>query len=174
VPLRHDPRLVRGLDYYTRTTFEFQVASLGAQDAVGGGGRYDGLAEDLGWGERFPGVGFGLGVDRILLALAGGGSPLPSRVDAFVVQADASLTGEVFALVAELRRAGIATDRGFDGRSVKAQFKLADRAGARWALVLGSDEAARGVMTVKDLTDGSQSQLPREAIVAHLAGGTTP
>jgi histidyl-tRNA synthetase len=136
---------------------------------VGGGGRYDGLAEDLGWGERFPGVGFGLGVDRILLALAGGGSPLPPRVNAFVVQADPSLAGEVFALVAELRRAGIATDRGFDGRSVKAQFKLADRAGGRWALVLGRDEVAGGVVTVKDLADGTQSMVPRDEVVAHLA-----
>ncbi len=171
VPLTHEPRLVRGLDYYTRTTFEYQAGTLGAQNAVGGGGRYDGLAEDLGWPERFPGIGWALGIDRTVLALQLQGVvlPEPSRVAVFVVVADPRLAADAFSLVSQLRRAGVAADLGFDGRSVKAQFRLADRAGARWALVLGDDEAARGVVTVKDLADGSQSELPRDEVVTRLA-----
>ncbi|MGI8575811.1 MAG: histidine--tRNA ligase, partial [Egibacteraceae bacterium] len=147
VPLTHDPQLVRGLDYYTRTTFEYQAGGLGAQNAVGGGGRYDGLAEELGWGERFTGIGWALGVDRTVLALASveaaAEEPEP-RVDLFVVTADAALAGEALRLAGELRRHGLPTDLGFDGRSLKAQFKAADRSGARWARVLGSTEHQRG------------------------------
>jgi histidyl-tRNA synthetase len=171
VPLTHDPSLVRGLDYYTRTTFEYQAGNLGAQNAVGGGGRYDGLAEDLGWGERFPGIGWALGVDRTLLALktAGVEPDTQARVAVFVAVADRSLAKDAFALVSELRKAGVATDMGFDGRSLKAQFKVADRSGARWTIVLGADEAARGVVTVKDLTSGEQQELQRGDVVKKLA-----
>lgn len=170
VPLTHDPRLVRGLDYYTRTTFEYQAAGLGAQNAVGGGGRYDGLAEDLGWPERFPGIGWALGVDRTVLALQAVGSapPLPGRVTAFVAVTDAALSGQAFALVARLRRQGIAADQGFGERSLRAQLRLADRAGARWALLLGADEAARGVVTVRDLTSGEQREVPLAEVVEAL------
>ena len=170
VPLTHDPMLVRGLDYYTRTTFEYQAGNLGAQNAVGGGGRYDGLAEDLGWGERFPGIGWALGVDRTLLALEGSGvepAAVP-RVDVFIAVADHTLAGDAFALASELRRAGIATDLGFDGRSMKAQFKVADRSGARWTIVLGPDEAARGVVRIKDLQSGEQREQPRGEVAAAL------
>ncbi|HWB73234.1 MAG TPA: histidine--tRNA ligase [Egibacteraceae bacterium] len=172
VPLTHDPRLVRGLDYYTRTTFEYQAANLGAQNAVGGGGRYDGLAEDLGWPERFPGIGWALGVDRTVLALSAAERrpPPPARVDAFVVVVDPALAGETFALASALRRAGVATDLGFDGRSVKAQFKVADRAGAAWALVVGPDEVERGVVTVRDLRRGQQREVARDGVVAALRG----
>ena len=168
VPLTHDPLLVRGLDYYTRTTVEYQAEGLGAQNAVGGGGRYDGLAEDLGWPEPFPGVGWALGLDRTVLALGGEVEPAP-RAEAFVVAVDASLEAEAFALVAELRRAGIAADQAFGGRRMKAQFRLADRAGARWALVLGPDEAARGVVTARDLVSGEQQEVARGQIAATLS-----
>jgi histidyl-tRNA synthetase len=174
VPLTHDPQLVRGLDYYTRTTFEYQAGNLGAQNAVGGGGRYDGLAEDLGWSERFPGIGWALGVDRTLLALTSAGVDVgdPGRVVVFIAVADASMAPTAFALAAQLRRAGVATDLGFDARSLKAQFKVADRSGARWTLVLGADEAERGVVTIKDLETGQQREAARGDVVAELAAVT--
>jgi histidyl-tRNA synthetase len=170
VPLTADPTLVRGLDYYTRTTFEYQAGSLGAQNAVGGGGRYDGLAEDLGWTERFPGVGWALGVDRTLLAvsLAGTAPPTRPRVEVFVAVTDSALAEDAFRLVAELRRTGIAADQGFDRRSLKAQFKAADRSGARWTVVLGPSEGRRGAVSVKELASGLQEEVPRDRVVAHL------
>ena len=176
VPLTHDARLVRGLDYYSRTTFEYQAGNLGAQNAVGGGGRYDGLAEDLGYGERFPGIGWALGVDRTLLALrtAGGGPAPEPRVEVFIVVADRDVSQPAFALAAELRRAGISADLGFDGRSVKAQFKVADRSGARWALVLGHEEAEAGVVTVKDLASGEQHTADPAEVVALIRKDTAP
>src|SRR3954447_11228745 len=136
-----DPRLVRGLDYYTRTTFEFASHALGsAQNAIGGGGRYDGLVEQLRGPVGTPGVGFGAGIERILLA-CDAEAVLPAEaanIDAFVVDT----TGDQNALVltAELRDAGIAADRAYDGRSMKAQMKAADRSGAPLALIVGADE----------------------------------
>ncbi|MFO8076321.1 MAG: histidine--tRNA ligase [Egibacteraceae bacterium] len=167
--LTHDERLVRGLDYYTRTTFEYQAAGLGAQNAVGGGGRYDGLAEDLGWPEPFPGVGWALGVDRTLLALGSAAAP-PPRAEVFVVAADPTLAPQAFGLVARLRRAGVAADQAFAGRRMKAQLKLADRSGARLALVLGADELSRGVVTVKDLASGQQREIADAEVVAAVTG----
>ncbi|HEY8341244.1 MAG TPA: histidine--tRNA ligase [Egibacteraceae bacterium] len=168
VPLTHDPRLVRGLDYYTRTTFEYQAGGLGAQNAVGGGGRYDGLAEDLGWPERFPGIGWALGVDRTVLALGDRAPQPPPRVTVFVV-AGRDQQHDAFRLASALRRAGVATDMGFDQRSIKAQFKVADRSGASVAVVLGPDEVARGVVTVRDLRSGEQSEIARDRVVDALA-----
>ena len=174
VPLTHDPRLVRGLDYYSRTTFEYQAQNLGAQSAVGGGGRYDGLAEDLGWPERFAGIGWALGVDRTLLALTSGANPPEpaARVEVFVALPDPSLRGHGFALVAELRRVGVRVDLAFDSRSMKAQLKTADRSGARWTVVLGPDEVRRGVVTVKDLVTGEQQEVQRDRIVSALVAGS--
>jgi len=170
VPLTHDPRLVRGLDYYSRTTFEYQAGGLGAQNAVGGGGRYDGLAEDLGWPDRFSGVGWALGTDRTLLALelAGVSPGDEGRVSVFVVAAP-GLQAEAFALVTRLRRAGVACDLGFDARGMKAQFKAADRAGAAVALVLGPDEVERGVVAVKDLVSGEQREVRADQVVGQLS-----
>lgn len=166
VPVVHDPLLVRGLDYYTRTTFELQAGDLGAQNAVGGGGRYDGLAEDLGSSGPFPGVGWALGVDRTLLALerAGVAVPVAPRVRVFVVAVGQEEAA--FSLVTALRRGGVPADATLDGRSVKAQFKAADRAGARWAFVLGADEVAAGEVTVKDLESGKQRRFGRDEVVA--------
>jgi histidyl-tRNA synthetase len=168
VPWRLEPRLVRGLDYYTRTAFELVAASLEtAQNGVGGGGRYDRLAEDLG-GPPTAGIGFGLGIERLLLTCdAEGVFPAPSRtVDVFVV--DTTGGTEALLLTAELRAAGVACDRAFDDRSMKAQFKASDRSGAALALVVGEREAAEGTVTVRDLTTGEQEAVGRGDLVDHV------
>ena len=175
IPVTQDPRLVRGLDYYTRTTFEYQVATLGAQTAVGGGGRYDGLAEQLGWPEPFPGIGLALGVDRTLLAITDRhGLPDPHRVRCFVVPTGEEVRGAAFALATRLRRAGIPTDVGSERRRARAHFKAADRAGARFALVLGPDEVERGVVAVKDLTSGEQADVALDDVTGHVTGHDAP
>ncbi len=162
------PRLVRGLDYYTRTTFELAAESLeSAQNAVGGGGRYDKLAEALG-GPATPGIGFGLGIERLLLACdAEGVFPTPeSAVDVWVV--DTTGGTAALALTHELRAAGIAADRSFEGRSMRSQFRAADRSGAAMALVVGDAEAAAGTVTVRDLRGGDQETVDRGDVVEHL------
>ena len=165
VPWRLDPRLVRGLDYYTRTTFEMKAAALeSAQDGIGGGGRYDKLAEALG-GPPTPGIGFGLGVERLLLACdAEGAFPVPQgAVDVWVV--DTTGGTAAVALTAELREARIGADRSFGDRSMKAQFKAADRSGARLALVVGDREATEGTVTVRDMRTGEQVVVARDQVV---------
>ena len=162
------PRLVRGLDYYTRTTFELAADALDSgQNAVGGGGRYDKLAEALG-GPPTPGIGFGMGIERLLLACdAEGVFPTPpSRVDVWVV--DTTGGSAALALTHELRAAGIGADRSFDGRSMKSQFKSADRSGAAMALVVGDDEAAANTVTVRDLRAGDQETVDRADVVEHV------
>ncbi len=169
IPYEISPRLVRGLDYYTRTTFEFASTALeNAQNAVGGGGRYDGLAESLG-GKPTPGIGFALGVDRILLACdAEDVFAAPTTApDVFIVD----LTGgtEALALADQLRQAGIAADRGFDGRSMRAQMKVADRSAAPWAVLVGEDEVAAGTVTIRDMHgDTGQVSVPRADLAATL------
>ncbi len=162
------PRLVRGLDYYTRTTFELAAEALdSAQNAVGGGGRYDKLAEALG-GPPTPGIGFGMGIERLLLACdAEGVFPGPaSSVDVWVV--DTTGGSDALALTHELRAAGVSADRSFDGRSMKSQFKSADRSGARLALVVGDNEAASGTVTLRDLRAGEQETVDRADVVEHV------
>ena len=162
------PRLVRGLDYYTRTTFELAADALdGAQNAVGGGGRYDKLTEALG-GPATPGIGFGMGIERMLLACdAEGTFPVPSvSVDMWVV--DTTGGAAALALTHELRAAGISADRSFDGRSMKSQFKSADRSGARLALVVGENELAANTLTLRDLRTGEQETVDRAGVVDHV------
>lgn len=170
IPFTIEPKLVRGLDYYRRTIFEFQGATLdSAQNALGGGGRYDGLVEALG-GPATPGVGFALGVDRTLLACDDEGVFAADAVvlDAFVVDVTGGL--EAVALTAELRAAGFAVDRGYDNRSMKAQMKLANRSAARFALIVGDDELAAGTVVVKPMRDGGeQVAIARSDISSHLA-----
>ncbi|MFC4913567.1 histidine--tRNA ligase [Actinomadura gamaensis] len=152
------PTLVRGLDYYTRTTFEFDHPLLGAQSGIGGGGRYDGLSEDIG-GPELPGIGFGLGLDRTLLALEAEGAgfaPKP-RCEVFAVPLGEAAERRVFELVAGLREAGIATDMPFGGKRLKGAMKDADRSGARFALILGERDIADGVVQLKDLASGEQA-----------------
>jgi histidyl-tRNA synthetase len=169
IAYRLEPRLVRGFDYYTRTTFEFAAEALdAANDAVGGGGRYDGLVEQLG-GPPTPGIGFGVGIERVLLACdAEGCFPAPpSALAAFVVD----LTGGEQArdLVFELRRAGLGAERAYDGRSLKAQLKAADRSGAPYAVIVGPDEAAAGVVTLRPLRhEGAQQSVARGDVVDRM------
>ena len=168
VPVRLEPRLVRGLDYYTRTTFELAAPTLdSAQNAVGGGGRYDKLAESLG-GPATPGIGFGMGIERLLLACdAENVFPVPDgAVDVFVV--DTTKESAATLIAAELRDAGIGADRAFDGRSMRSQFKQADRSGARLAVIVGEREAAEATATLRDLRSGDQEVVPRAELVDHV------
>jgi len=168
VPFELTPRLVRGLDYYTRTAFEYAGIGLGTtQDAVGGGGRYDGLAEDLG-GPPTPGIGLALGVDRTLLACdAEGVFPAPeSRVDVFVV--DVVDGTYATALAEELRRAGVGADRAYDGRSMKAQMKRAGASGAAVAAIVGEQEVADGTVVVRDLRTSEQETVARADAVERV------
>ena len=168
VPFEIEPRLVRGLDYYTRTTFELQATALeAAQNGVGGGGRYDGLAEALG-APPTPGIGFGLGVERLLLACdAEGVFPEP---ETFVAVWVIDTAGGTHArdLTQRLRAAGIAADRSFDQRSMKSQFRAADRSRARFALIVGEREAADDTVVVRDLRDGGEEVVGRGDVVDHV------
>jgi histidyl-tRNA synthetase len=167
IPFVFDHRLVRGFDYYTRTTFEFSSEALeSAQNGIGGGGRYDGLVEMLG-GPVTPGIGFGIGIERLLLACdAEGVFPVdPVPLDAFVVD----VTGGEAArdLTAVLRREGLRADRAFDGRSMKSQLKSADRSGARVAVIIGPDEVAALAATVRPLRgSGKQRTVPLAEVTA--------
>ncbi len=165
IPFAVDTRLVRGLDYYTHTLFEFQSDALDtAQSTVIGGGRYDGLVEQLG-GPSTPGIGFGSGIERMLLACdAEGVFEAPaSALDVFVVDTtDGSAARD---LTHELRLAGLRADRAFDGRSMKSQMKSAGRSGARVAVIVGDQEVADGTATVRDLGQGEQEAVPRDKVI---------
>jgi histidyl-tRNA synthetase len=153
VPYAVDERLVRGLDYYTLTVFEAKSAALGAQDTVGGGGRYNGLVEELG-GPDLPGIGFGSGVERILLAT--NAPQESSKPDVFFVTLVPESRLPAFHLADALRSEGLSCDLDYADRSAKGQFKQADRVGARYAIVIGEDELAAGVCTLRDMTTGDQ------------------
>ena len=171
VAFTHDPRLVRGLDYYTRTAFEFVSGALSpAQATVCGGGRYDGLAEVLG-GPPTPGVGFALGLDRTLAAMREEGvDPPTGRGIACFAVAIGDEAGRVAArLVADLRLAGIPAARAFEDRPLKAQLRMADRAGATYAGIIGDREVASGVVTLRRLSDGEQEEVPLGDVVNWLA-----
>jgi histidyl-tRNA synthetase len=173
VPYELDNRLVRGFDYYTRTTFEFASDALeSAQNGIGGGGRYDGLVEMLG-GPPTPGIGFGIGIERILLACdAEGVFPVdPPPLDAFVV--DTAGGAHARDLTAALRAAGLSADRAFDDRSMKAQFKAADKSGASWVLIVGPDEAASGTVSLRPLRgEGDQQTVPLDNVVEFMRAVT--
>ena len=168
IPFTENGLLVRGLDYYTRTVFEYVATGLdAAQNAVGGGGRYDGLAEALG-GRSIPAVGFSLGIDRILLALGSETSIRPA-LDAYVVTVDNSRRRAGRALLREMRAAGLRADIEAAPRSVKAQFKSADRRDSRAVVVVG-DEWEEGEVTIRDLTTGREARIARDidSIRKHL------
>jgi len=164
------PTLVRGLDYYTRTAFEFvsQVLSQ-AQATLFGGGRYDGLAEALG-GPRVPGVGFGMGLERVLLALGDEGLAPPEEpvLEAFVVSFAEGGRAKARDLLRLLRAAGVAADAAFEERPLGAQLKMANRARARWAVIVGEEEAAAGTITLRRLADGSQETVPQTEVIDRI------
>ncbi|MFE1026074.1 histidine--tRNA ligase [Streptomyces sp. NPDC058818] len=169
VVFEDDPKLVRGLDYYTRTTFEFVHDGLGSQSAVGGGGRYDGLSEMIG-GPSLPSVGWALGVDRTVLALEAEGIELdiPSVTSVFAVPLGEEARRILFAKVTELRKNGVAADFSYGGKGLKAAMKAANRSGARYALVLGERDLAEGVVQLKDMESGEQAAIGVNEIVAEL------
>lgn len=169
VPYVVNPRMVRGLDYYTKTTFEFVHDGLGAQSGIGGGGRYDGLMAELG-GQALSGIGFGIGVDRTVLALAAEGKSATdgSRIDVFGVPLGDIAKQHLVALAGQLRAAGIRTDLAYGGRGMKSAMKAADKSGARFALVLGDREVTEGEIGLKDLSTGEQRQIPLNEAVAQL------
>ncbi|MCK1813069.1 histidine--tRNA ligase [Streptomyces sp. XM4011] len=171
IAFEDDPKLVRGLDYYTRTTFEFVHGGLGSQSALGGGGRYDGLSEMIG-GPALPSVGWGLGVDRTVLALRSEGIELdlPAATEVFAVPLGEEAARTLFSVVTGLRRSGIAADLAYGGKGLKAAMKAANRSGARYALVAGERDLAEGVIQLKDLGSGEQRPVPVEALVTEVTG----
>ena len=169
VPYVLNPRMVRGLDYYTKTTFEFVHDGLGAQSGIGGGGRYDGLMRQLG-GQDLSGIGFGLGVDRTMLALRAEGKAVgaTSRVDVFCVPLGEQAKASLAALTARLRAAGVRTDLAYGDRGLKGAMRAADRSGARLALVAGDRDVEAGTVGVKDLASGEQVDVAVDAVVADV------
>ncbi|MYQ42328.1 histidyl-tRNA synthetase [Streptomyces sp. LamerLS-316] len=162
-----DEKLVRGLDYYTRTTFEFVHDGLGSQSAVGGGGRYDGLSEMIG-GPALPSVGWALGVDRTVLALEAEGIDVdvPATTSVYAVPLGDEARRVLFGLVTELRKAGVATDFAFGGRGLKGAMKSANRSGARFTIVAGERDLAEGAVQLKDMESGEQEPVALDALVA--------
>jgi histidyl-tRNA synthetase len=171
IPWRISHRLVRGLDYYTRTTFEVLGQTLGAQNALLGGGRYDRLVEHLG-GPNRPGIGFAAGMERLVLALPE--SVAGERVHAFVVGIGDDGRAEALRLLRELRRAGVSAQMEFETKSLRGQMKRADRLRARHTLIVGGDELARGEVTVRDMETGEQRPVKRADAVADVRRSANP
>ncbi len=164
-----NPRLVRGFDYYTKTVFEFSSSSLGAQDALGGGGRYDGLVEEVG-GQPTPGIGFAVGIDRILLAMERQGVAAPDQagVEVFFASLGEAATLATVTLLSEIRHAGIPAEMDYLGRSLRAQLKAADKSHARYAVIIGDTELARGAAVIRTLATGEQTEVPLGEVVPYL------
>ncbi len=169
ISFTHDPRLVRGLDYYTKTAFEIKYPPLGAQSAVAGGGRYDGLIEEMG-GNPTPAVGFATGLERLLLALESQ-NLLPEKnrsVDAYVVALGETAQTEGFKLLNSLRQQGLSAAMDFAGRSMKAQMKQANKLGAKYSVILGEDEIAEGVVMLRSMEDSSQAKVPMNQVAEKI------
>jgi len=174
VPYTLNPRLVRGLDYYTRTTFEFTHGGLGAQNALLGGGRYDGLSEAIG-GPRAPGIGFAIGLDRLVLTLQAqelaqkaGALRVPEKGHAYIAPLGENLNAPALALARELRRKGLTVELGDGSFRLKKSFEAAERT-ARRIVILGEDELKSGILTVKDFASGIQTKVPRGGLAEFLA-----
>lgn len=169
ISFTHDPRLVRGLDYYTKTAFEIKYPPLGAQSAVAGGGRYDGLIEEMG-GNPTPAVGFATGLERLLLALESQ-NLLPEKnrsVDAYVVALGETAQAEGFKLLNILRQQGLSAAMDFAGRSMKAQMKQANKLGAKYSVILGEDEISEGVVMLRSMEDSSQAKVPMNQVAEKI------
>jgi histidyl-tRNA synthetase len=169
IPFEINHRLVRGLDYYTHTAFEFKAEGIGAIDTVGGGGRYNGLVADIG-GPDQPGVGFGIGLERTVLLLEHQNTELPelNGIDVYVVALGEAAEREVSKTVYQLRSRGIRAERDYQGRKMKAQMKSADRLGARFTAILGDDELVRGEIMLKEMATGDQRPVALSALADEL------
>ncbi|MBM7367807.1 histidine--tRNA ligase [Gordonia hydrophobica] len=165
-----NPRLVRGLDYYTKTTFEFVHDGLGAQSGIGGGGRYDGLMKQVGGKQDLSGIGFGIGVDRTVLALEAEGVSVAGegRVQVYGVPLGTAAKSELVCIAGQLRRAGVHVDLAYGDRGLKGAMKAADRSGARLALVLGDRELEERTIELKDLTNGEQRKISLDDVVTEI------
>ena len=164
------PHLVRGLDYYTRTVYEFTHQALGARDAICGGGRFDGLVEELG-GPRIPGVGFAVGLEATLMVLDRQGTKetsVASSIDAFIVTVNDEARAPAFKLLLELRGAGVSCDLGYEGRSLKAQMRQAGRLEVPYVIVIGPAELEGQTVTLRTMAAGEESKVKRSEIVNHL------
>lgn len=170
IPYKINEKLVRGLDYYTNTAFEILLSDIGAQSAVCGGGRYNRLVEEIG-GKPTPGVGFALGMERVFNALQAQGIELPikPKIDVFVAALGAEASDVSFRLVTEMRRLGLAAEHDMMGRSLKAQFKYADKFNAAYTLVVGGDELARGTVQLRDMQGSEQQEIPLDKAAEILA-----
>jgi histidyl-tRNA synthetase len=164
-----NPRMVRGLDYYTKTAFEIVSPVLGAQSSIVGGGRYDHLLETLGGGD-IPGIGFAIGIERVLLALEAAGVEIPQTgaTEVFVATVGEVPASEALRIVMDLRAAGIAAEKDYLGRSLKAQLKFADKKKARFLVILGDEELKRKVVTVRDMAEGTQEEVALSEITGRL------
>ncbi|KPU28021.1 histidyl-tRNA synthetase [Caloranaerobacter sp. TR13] len=160
-----NPKIVRGLDYYTKTAFEFISTEIGAKSTVCGGGRYDGLVEEIG-GPSTPGVGFGMGIERLLLTLENKGIeiPKPKRLEVFLIAIGENAEKEAFKILYNLRKEGISSEKDHLGRSIKAQFKYANKLDAKFTLVLGEDELNKGLVKIKNMDTGQQIDIKIEDI----------
>ncbi len=171
VPYEIDTGIVRGLDYYTRTVFEVTYPPLGAQNAIWGGGRYDGLIETLG-GSSTPGVGFALGIERLVMTLEKTNllGEADRGIDVFVAPMQQEQSPAALQLLYRLRRAGLAAETDYLGRSLKGQMKLINRLGARYAAIIGPEEALRGAVALREMRTGEQREVAAEAVVQAVAG----
>jgi histidyl-tRNA synthetase len=167
VPYTRNHRLVRGLDYYTRTTFEFTHGGLGAQNALLGGGRYDGLSEAIG-GPRAPGIGFAMGEDRLVLTLLAQETAVAQKADAFIAPLGETLNPDALVLARELRHAGLWVELGEGSFRLKKSFEAADKC-ARQIVILGEDELKSGILTVKNFSTGDQTKVPRAELAVFLS-----
>jgi histidyl-tRNA synthetase len=169
IPYVENARLVRGLDYYAQTVFEFWDGSTGAQNAVGGGGRYDGLIELLG-GKPTPGIGFACGIERIIWHMkeAGVAAPNKDQVDVFVAQLGPEAKKKCLQLIAQLRSAGVHTVGALGEASLKSQLRLADRFDVRYALLLGKMEVLKDKVIVRDMKAGKQKEIPFDEVITHV------
>ncbi len=165
-----NPRLVRGLDYYTKTTYEITSNALGSQSSVCGGGRYDGLVELCG-GDPTPGVGFALGIERLILTVEKKGNPFPNEntISVFVASIGKESSLYAFSLTQSIRSAGISAESDMLGRSLRGQMKLADKLKAKIVVIVGEDELKEGFLTIRNMGDGAQYQVPSEKILDEIA-----
>lgn len=170
-----DERLVRGLDYYTNTAFEVMAKGIGAQSSIGGGGRYNGLMEQVG-GASAPGIGFAIGLERVILTMEqqGLGFPEAPPFDVFVAVVDQAASGHALLLLTKLRQAGLSADKDYLGRSLKAQMKYAGKFNAKYTVILGGEELQRGAAIVRDMAAGTQEELPLDQVAAGLEAKLAP